>query len=190
MAFSDEKLGPAKTAPEKTPEKAGEKPVSSKELEAFTTKLLKERDKQLEKIEEAFDKRMKESSEKVSQRAVGAWKSMKNRQLREVAAFYDGKIKEFEQRAKSSSKSRESIAEELISDAEQKAETRRVFLIMLLESKVKGEFVTTEEVAQIDSAIEGLSAFEQKNPQLEELFNKIVEKRDLKIQTTRRSSKC
>ena len=181
MAYSDRKLGPAvSSSPSKGKEKAQSKPVNRKEVEAFTEKLLKKRDEQLEKIEEAFDKRMKKSSDKVSQRALGAWKSMKNRQLREVAAFYNTKIKAFEQRAGSGSQSRESLATELMKEAGQEAETRRVFLVSLLESKIEGEFATTEEVAAIDKAVKGLAAFEKQNPQLEELFKRITGKEKLK----------
>lgn len=178
MGYSDRKLDPA-TAPEAQQEKPQNKPVDRKEVEAFSKRVLKERDEKLKLIEKAFDDRIKKSSRNVSQRAIGAWEKMKNRQLREVAAFYSAKIKEFEQQAGTTSQGKETLAQELIKEAGQKAETRRIFLITLLESKIEGEHATTEEVAAIDKAVEGITQFEKQNPELEKLFEKITGKEAL-----------
>ncbi|MBU1953666.1 hypothetical protein KKH03_01690, partial [Patescibacteria group bacterium] len=89
--------------------------------------------------------------------------------------FYNRKIEEYK-KAAPQSLDREKYAQELMEEARQKADTRRVLMETLIDSKKKGEGVTTEEVAQIDKAVNGLIEFEKTHAHLDPLLEKIAKK--------------
>lgn len=177
-------LDKGKIRPSKAPEHKEVKPPTRKEVEAFKKKLEEDYKKQKELIEKTFDERMKESSDTVSQRAVGAWERMKAKQLADLEAFYNTQLRALKERAKTASGSREKLAESLRKEAEEWAKGRRLLLTNIMSSIMKTEHVTTEEVAEIDrainEAINEFTAYEKLHPELDDLFTRIVNKEKLK----------
>ena len=159
---------PQQPKPKSAPEK--------RDLETVIENMTKERDEKVMLIRETFNERIAKSSNKISERAIGAWENMRNKQINGIYNFYNSKIEEFKTKAMQGWQDREALATQLMEEARQKADTRKLLLTMLIDSKKKGESVTTKEVAEIDKAASGLMEFEKTHAHLEPLITKMAKK--------------
>lgn len=168
MAHPSEKPGG------KEVQKAPEKRLTTQEKRQLRAKLIAEKDKRVAEIREEFEKRIRKSSEKISEVAIGEIEAQMNKQLIEVNKFYKEEIAKLDQHKVSVSQSFDKLSAEIIQRANDKANARKIMIVMIMERNMSGEYMTTEEAAEIDMALDKLATFQQNNPKLEKLYNKIT----------------
>lgn len=167
MGLTNEKLGPIEETEKPT--------LSSKEKAKTIENLRTAMEEKVEQIREDFEDRMKKSSPDVSERAIGKWEQLMIEQIKEVKKFYQYEIDKLKQ----ASSRREAFVGNIVEQVNEKANTRRMMILMLMESKMEGEYVTTEEVADIDESLQKITEFVKTNPRIEKTYNKINSKEKL-----------
>ncbi len=149
---------------------------AAKAREAVIEELKKRRDEMIDDLKEAFNERISYGGDQMEERAKDKILFLRDRQIDEVRQTYDALIKEFNQRVqKDSSVNLESLAQELLDNANAKTRQRLEKLRAILNEKVEDTYITTHEVAEIARAVEGVKDFEKAHPELHQLFIKISE---------------
>ncbi|HMR00975.1 MAG TPA: hypothetical protein PKA32_01165, partial [Candidatus Gracilibacteria bacterium] len=158
------------------PKNAPQKRLTTEEKREIRAKLIEEKDKRVAELREEFEERVRRSSEKISEIAIGKWEEQMNKQLQEINEVYKAEIAKLD----AAIEPRENFKEEIIQHANDKANARKIMVVMIMERHMSGEYVTTEEVAEIDMALEKINEFQEKNPQIEQLYKKIKDEESLK----------
>lgn len=151
-------------------------PEAAKARQAVIEKLEEKRDEMISDLEDAFNERMSFGGSQMEERAKNRMLILRDRQIDEVRQTYDSLIKEFNERVRmDSSVNLETLAQELLENANNKTRQRLQKLRAVLNEKIEGTYMTTREAAEIARAVEGIKDFEKTHPELHQLFIKISE---------------
>lgn len=167
------------TSPESSTYKPSDTVAQNPDFKEFQKSMIKQRDKLISEVGKAFDKKLTPGSGKIDERAVHRMEEIRNKQQLAIHYFFKHKINEYAKNIESQNSNLKELATELQKSAIAKGNKRIDALKGILENKIEGSQVTNLDVLEVDMAIQVMESFEEDNPTLPALMEKVLKRTNL-----------
>jgi Spy/CpxP family protein refolding chaperone len=138
-------------------------------------------EERIDRVSEKFSEKKSHIKEEIGERALSKISAIEEKQKRDIKKMYARRKEEFVKTKTESRTERETLAEELLKKAEGSADRRIRAIEGILASKVAFEYMTSEEVFDIDKAILAFEKVEANYPELLGLLE-LLFKKDRKLE--------
>ncbi len=171
---------------QKNPEKQPQQPLTGPEKklppldEASRAVLGKFEEKEAEnvkQVDEMFEKRI--SGSKLAEVALNEVRTMKENQKKVIHETFDQFKKQYREQSEQNKAERDMLAQKLLTEAESEAQFRILNIQLVLDSLVKGDYITEEEAAELKRVLVGVEKISMKDVETQQILRKLKEHKEI-----------
>lgn len=134
------------------------------------------KDEQVKRVEELFEKRI--SSSKMAEIALTEVRGMKEQQKIVVAETFERFKKKYQDQSEQNITLRNELASQLLQEAESVVDARIQSIELVLNSLVKGDYITETEAASLKRILVGIEEISTKDIQVQQILIKLKDKNE------------